>query len=91
MCVSTNINNVAAYARCELLRHRQRILSIYKFPLSHVRSTYLQYANYKQFRIDYQLLYFSITEITSTALYGAETWTLREGDQKLLRSSEIWC
>jgi hypothetical protein len=40
VCVSsTNINNVAAYARCELLRHRQRILSIYKFPLSRVRST----------------------------------------------------
>jgi hypothetical protein len=26
-----------------------------------------------------------------TALYGAETWTLRAVDQKLLESFEMWC
>jgi hypothetical protein len=25
------------------------------------------------------------------ALYGAETWTLREVDQKLLERFEMWC
>ena len=25
------------------------------------------------------------------ALYGAETWTLREADQKYLESFEMWC
>jgi len=25
------------------------------------------------------------------ALYGAETWTLRAGDQKHLESFEMWC
>jgi len=29
--------------------------------------------------------------IWSIALYGAETWTLREVDQKHLESSEMWC
>jgi hypothetical protein len=29
--------------------------------------------------------------IWSIALYGAETWTLRELDQKYLESFEIWC
>jgi len=29
--------------------------------------------------------------IWSTALYGAETWTLRAVDQKHLESSEMWC
>jgi hypothetical protein len=29
--------------------------------------------------------------IWSTALYGAETWTLRKVDQKYLESSEMWC
>jgi hypothetical protein len=29
--------------------------------------------------------------IWSTALYGAETWTLREIDQKHLESFEMWC
>jgi hypothetical protein len=24
-------------------------------------------------------------------LYGAETWTLREADQKYLESFEVWC
>jgi hypothetical protein len=27
----------------------------------------------------------------SIVLYGAETWTLRELDQKRLESSEMWC
>jgi hypothetical protein len=27
----------------------------------------------------------------STALYGAETWTLRAADQKYLESFEMWC
>ena len=26
-----------------------------------------------------------------TALYGAETWTLRAADQKYLESFEMWC
>jgi hypothetical protein len=30
-------------------------------------------------------------DIWSTALYGAETWTLRETDQKYLRHFEMWC
>ena len=29
--------------------------------------------------------------VWSTALYGAETWTLRAVDQKHLESSEMWC
>ncbi|PNF43874.1 hypothetical protein B7P43_G02808 [Cryptotermes secundus] len=29
--------------------------------------------------------------IWSVALYGAETWTLRTGDQKHLESFEMWC
>jgi hypothetical protein len=29
--------------------------------------------------------------IWSTALYGAETWTLRTVDQKHLESFEMWC
>jgi len=29
--------------------------------------------------------------IWSIALYGAETWTLREVDQKHLESFEMWC
>jgi hypothetical protein len=29
--------------------------------------------------------------IWSMALYGAETWTLRAGDQKHLESFEMWC
>ena len=29
--------------------------------------------------------------IWSTALYGAETWTLRAADQKYLESFEMWC
>jgi hypothetical protein len=29
--------------------------------------------------------------IWSIALYGAETWTLRGVDQKLLESFEMWC
>jgi hypothetical protein len=29
--------------------------------------------------------------IWSIALYGAETWTLREVDQKYLESFEMWC
>jgi hypothetical protein len=29
--------------------------------------------------------------IWSTALYGAETWTLRKLDQKYLESFEMWC
>jgi hypothetical protein len=29
--------------------------------------------------------------IWSVALYGAETWTLREVDQKYLESFEMWC
>jgi len=29
--------------------------------------------------------------IWSTALYGAETWTLRAVDQKHLESYEMWC
>jgi hypothetical protein len=29
--------------------------------------------------------------ICSTALYGAETWTLRKFDQKYLESFEMWC
>jgi hypothetical protein len=29
--------------------------------------------------------------IWSVALYGAETWTLREVDQKHLESFEMWC
>jgi hypothetical protein len=29
--------------------------------------------------------------IWSIALYGAETWTLRKGDQKYLESFEMWC
>ena len=29
--------------------------------------------------------------IRSTALHGAETWTLRKTDQKYLKSSELWC
>jgi hypothetical protein len=29
--------------------------------------------------------------ICSTALYGAETWTLRQIDQKYLESFEMWC
>jgi hypothetical protein len=29
--------------------------------------------------------------IWSTALYGAETWTLQEVDQKHLESFEMWC
>ena len=29
--------------------------------------------------------------ICSTALYGAETWTLRAVDQKHLESFEMWC
>ena len=29
--------------------------------------------------------------IWSTALYGAETWTLRAADQKYLDSFEMWC
>jgi hypothetical protein len=29
--------------------------------------------------------------IWSIALYGAENWTLREVDQKLLESFEMWC
>ena len=29
--------------------------------------------------------------IWSMALYGAETWTLREADQKYLESFEMWC
>jgi hypothetical protein len=31
------------------------------------------------------------TLFTSTALYGAETWTLRAVDQKHLESFEMWC
>jgi hypothetical protein len=29
--------------------------------------------------------------IWSTALYGAETWTLRRVDQKYIESVELWC
>jgi hypothetical protein len=29
--------------------------------------------------------------IWSIALYGAETWTLRAVDQKLMESFEMWC
>ena len=29
--------------------------------------------------------------VWSIALYGAETWTLRAVDQKLLESFEMWC
>jgi hypothetical protein len=29
--------------------------------------------------------------IWSTALYGAETWTLRKADQNYLESFEMWC
>ena len=29
--------------------------------------------------------------ISNTALYGAETWTLRAVDQKHLESFEMWC
>ena len=29
--------------------------------------------------------------IWSTALYGAETWTLRAADQEYLESFEMWC
>ena len=29
--------------------------------------------------------------IWSMAVYGAETWTLREADQKYLESFEMWC
>ena len=29
--------------------------------------------------------------IWSTALYGAEIWTLQKVDQKYLKSSEMWC
>ena len=29
--------------------------------------------------------------VWSTALYGAETWTLRATDQKQLESFEMWC
>ena len=29
--------------------------------------------------------------VWSTALYGAETWTLRATDQKHLESFEMWC
>jgi hypothetical protein len=29
--------------------------------------------------------------ICSIAFYGAETWTLREADQKYLGSFEMWC
>jgi hypothetical protein len=29
--------------------------------------------------------------VWSTALYSAETWTLRKVDQKYLESSEMWC
>jgi hypothetical protein len=29
--------------------------------------------------------------IWSIALYGAETWTLRAGDEKYLESFEMWC
>jgi hypothetical protein len=29
--------------------------------------------------------------VWSIALYGAETWTLRELDQKHLESFEMWC
>jgi hypothetical protein len=29
--------------------------------------------------------------IKSTALYGAETWTFRRGDQKHLDTFEMWC
>jgi hypothetical protein len=29
--------------------------------------------------------------IWSTALYGAETWTLQKVDQKSLESFEMWC
>jgi len=29
--------------------------------------------------------------ISSMALYGAETWTLRAADQKYLESFEMWC
>ena len=29
--------------------------------------------------------------IWSTALYGAETWTLRKVDQKYLESFDMWC
>jgi hypothetical protein len=29
--------------------------------------------------------------IWSTALYGAETWTLRAADQKYLECFEMWC
>ncbi|GFG33678.1 hypothetical protein Cfor_11728 [Coptotermes formosanus] len=29
--------------------------------------------------------------IWGTALYGAETWTLRKVDQKYLKSFETWC
>jgi len=29
--------------------------------------------------------------IWSTALYGAETWTLQQADQKNLKSCEMWC
>jgi hypothetical protein len=30
-------------------------------------------------------------DICSMALYGAETWTVREVDQKYLESFEMWC
>jgi len=33
----------------------------------------------------------SICYIWSITLYGAETWTLREVDQKHLESFEVWC
>jgi hypothetical protein len=29
--------------------------------------------------------------ISTIALYGAETWTLRSADQKYLQSFEMWC
>ena len=29
--------------------------------------------------------------IWSTALHGAETWTVQETDQKYIESFEIWC
>jgi hypothetical protein len=29
--------------------------------------------------------------IWSIAFYGAESWTFRKGDQKSLKSSEMWC
>jgi hypothetical protein len=32
-----------------------------------------------------------VTYLSSIALYGAETWSLRKGDQKHLESFEMWC